>query len=75
MTYKEETYLLDNIRQTARETHENNMMLRQICSYIKYAYSQRPNDEDKAFEQNVLANIMSEILDGVKTKFRGNYGK
>lgn len=70
MTYKEEGYLLDGVRQIAKETHENNVMLRQICSYISYVYSQRPNDEDKAFEQNVFANIVSEMLDGVKGKLR-----
>lgn len=70
MTYKEESYLLDNIKQIAIETHESNIMLRQICSYIRYVYGQRGNDEQNAFEQNVLANIMSEILDGVKGKLR-----
>lgn len=72
MTYKEESYVLDNIRQMAKETHENNIMLRQICSYIRYVYSQRPNDEQNAFEQNVFANIVSEIFDNVKNRVRGN---
>lgn len=35
MTYKEESYVIDNIKQIAKETHDNNIMLRQICSYIR----------------------------------------
>lgn len=70
MTYKEESYVLDVIRQIADETHENNIMLRQICAYIRYVYGQRPNDKSSAFEQNVLANIVSELLDGIKGKHK-----
>lgn len=72
MTYKEESYVLDNIKQIAKETHENNVMLRQICSYIGYVYSHRPSDEQNAFEQNVFANIVSELFDSAKSKFKGN---
>lgn len=66
MTYKEESYVLDNIKQIAKETHENNVMLRQICSYIRYVYSHRPSDEQNAFEQNVVANLVSELLHNIK---------
>ena len=72
MTYKEESYVLDNIKQIAKETHENNIMLRQICSYIRYVYSHRPSDEQNAFEQNVFANIVSELFDGTKNRFKDN---
>ena len=72
MTYKEESYVLDNIKQIAEETHENNIMLRQICSYIRYVYSHRPSDEQNAFEQNVFANIVSELFDGAKSRFKVN---
>ena len=72
MTYKEESYVLDNIKQIAKETHENNIMLRQICSYIRYVYSHRPSDEQNAFEQNVFANIVSELFDSAKSRFKVN---
>ena len=72
MTYKEESYVLYNIKQIAKETHENNIMLRQMCSYIRQVYSHRPSDEQNAFEQNVFANIVSELFDGAKSKFKGN---
>ena len=66
MTYKEEGYVLDNIKQIAKETHENNIMLQHICSYINSVLSTRKNDEQNAFEQNVVANLVSELLHNIK---------
>lgn len=66
MTYKEESYVLDNIKQIAKETHENNIMLQHICSYINSVLSNRKNDEQNAFEQNVVANLVSELLHNIK---------
>ena len=36
MTYKEESYVLDNVKQIAKETHENNIMFRRIIKVIGY---------------------------------------
>ena len=66
MTYKEESYVLDNIKQIAKETHENNIMLQHICSYINSVLSNRNNDEQNAFEQNVVANLVCELLHNIK---------
>ena len=66
MTYKEESYVLDNIKQIAKETHENNIMLQHICSYINSVLSNRNNDEQNAFEQNVVANLVSDLLHNIK---------
>ena len=66
MTYKEESYVLDNIKQIAKETHENNIMLQHICSYIDNVLINRKNDEQNAFEQNVVANLVSELLHNIK---------
>ena len=66
MTYKEESYVLDNIKQIAKETHENNIMLQHICSYINRVLSTREHDEQNAFEQNVVANLVSELLHNIK---------
>lgn len=66
MTYKEESYVLDNIKQIAKETHENNVMLQHICSYINSIISTRKDDEQNAFEQNVVANLVSELLHNIK---------
>ena len=34
MTYDEESYILDSIAQIKAETHENNIMLSQLCSVV-----------------------------------------
>ena len=66
MTYKEESYVLDTIDNIRKETHENNIMLQHICSYINSFLSNRKNDKQSAFEQNVLANLVSELLHNIK---------
>ena len=66
MRYRDEQYVLDTLDDIRKETHENNIMLRQICSYIRYVYSHRPSDEQNAFEQNVVANLVSELLHNIK---------
>lgn len=41
-------------------------MLQHICSYINGVLSNRKNDEQNAFEQNVVANLVSEVLHNIK---------
>ena len=72
MTYKEESYVLDTLDTIRKETHENNIMLQHICSYINGVLSTRKNDEQNAFEQNVVANLVSELFDGAKSRFKVN---
>lgn len=47
-------------------------MLQHICSYIDSILSTRKNDEQNAFEQNVVANLVSELFDGAKSRFKVN---
>ena len=75
MTYDEETYVLDTlielqekirdmpIEQLVRETHENNIMLKQIIKYLNHeiAYANQENSND--FNMNVIANLISSGLD------------
>ena len=63
MTYKEESYILDSITQIKAETHENNRMLSQLCTVVNtyLANHHRENEED--FGRNVLANLLSGIID------------
>lgn len=75
MTYKEETYVLDtlkdiqeNIRspefkQLIRETHENNIMLRQIIKVINTWFTHYNQENNNDFNRNVMANIISNIFD------------
>lgn len=75
MTYKEEGYVLNTLieiqetirspefKQLIKETHENNIMLRQIIKYLNHeiAYANQENAND--FNMNVIANLISSGLD------------
>ena len=75
MTYDEESYVLDTLKeiqetirspefkQLIKETHENNIMLRQIIKYLNHeiAYANQENAND--FNINVIANLVSSGLD------------
>ena len=41
-------------------------MLQHICSYIDHVLNTRKSDEQNAFEQNVVANLVSELLHNLK---------
>ena len=75
MTYDEENYVLDTLKEIQetirspefkrfiKETHENNIMLRQIIkvinTWIKHHQQENVND----FNMNVIANLISSGLD------------
>lgn len=63
MTRKERDYLFDILERIRDETHENNIMLRQIIKFINkhLAHANQENIDD--FGRNVLANIISNQLD------------
>lgn len=71
MTYKEESYILDTLKEIqdtirspdfkrlVKETHENNVMLRQIIRVINTYLSRHHQENDDDFNRNVLANLLS----------------
>lgn len=75
MTYKEESYILDTLteiqdtirspefKQLIRETHENNVMLRQIIRVINTYLSRHHQENEDDFNRNVLANLLSGVLE------------
>ena len=75
MTYKEETYVLDTLKEIQKtirspefkqliiETHENNIMLRQIIKVINTWIKHHPQENANDFNMNVIANIISSGLD------------
>lgn len=79
MTYKEETYVLDTLKelkkkirdmpieQLIRETHENNIMLKQIINVINTWLSHHNQENSNDFDRNVLANLVSNIFNFNKT--------
>ena len=52
MTYREEKYLLETVK-------ENNKMLKEIIKYINYTISQASDENMDDFGRNILANLIS----------------
>lgn len=75
MTYKEETYVLNTLKelknkirdmpieQLIKETHENNIMLRQIIKVINTWIKHHPQENANDFDMNVMANLISNVFD------------
>lgn len=75
MTYDEESFVLDTLKelkakirdmpieQFIKETHENNIMLKQIIKIINtwFAHHNQENEDD--FNRNVMANFVSNLFD------------
>ena len=62
MTRDEEIELLDNLERIRDETHENNIMLRQIVGFINHTISNARKENEDDFGRNVLANLISTNL-------------
>ena len=63
MSYDEESYILDSIEQIKKETHENNMMLKQIIKVINTYLARHHQENEDYFNRNVLANLISSTID------------
>ena len=75
MTYDEESYVLDTLKeiqetirspefkQFIKETHENNIMLRQIIKVINTWIKHHPQENANDFNMNVIANLVSNGFD------------
>lgn len=74
MTYDEETYVLGTLKdiqetirspefkQLIKETHENNIMLRQIIKIINTWIKHHSQENANDFNMNVIANLISNGL-------------
>ena len=63
MTYEEESYVLESIEQIKKETHENNVMLKQIIKVINTYLARHRQENEEDFGRNVLANLSSSTID------------
>lgn len=63
MTRKDEEYIFETLEQIRAETHENNIMLRQICKVINHYLRNHSNENMNDFGRNILANLFSNIID------------
>jgi len=68
MTYDEESYILDSIAQIKAETHENNIMLSQLCSVVNVYLANHHQENEDDFGRNVLANLLSQFIDVSKIR-------
>lgn len=75
MTHKEESYVLDTLleiqdtirspafKQLIKETHENNIMLKQIVKVLNTYLARHNQENEDDFMRNVLANLVSSGFD------------
>ena len=63
ITYDEETYLLNTITRIRNETHENNIVLKQIIKVINTYIAHHNQENSNDFDRNVLANLINSGLD------------
>lgn len=74
-THSEENYILDTLKelqekirdmpleQLIKETHENNIMLKQIIKVINTWIRHHPQENASDFNMNIIANLISNGLD------------
>ena len=63
MTYKEETFVLDTLKELKEEVHENNVMLKDIIKAINSFIQNHNNENQQDFFMNILANMISNNID------------
>ena len=63
MSYEEESYVLKSLEQIKKETHENNVMLKQIIQVINTYLARHRQENEEDFGRNVLANLISSTID------------
>ena len=80
MANKETDYIIDilediqntirspDFKQLLRETHENNIMLKQIIKVINTYIVNHHNENEDDFIRNILANLVSNKIDLFKLK-------
>ena len=68
MTYDEESWLFDTLDQMAREIHQNNLMLNDLCNVVNVYLANHSRENEDDFGRNVLANLISNVID--LSKFR-----
>ena len=63
MTYEEETYLLDSIKQLRQVVMENNRLLHQVVDVVNVYLANHQKENEDDFGRNVLANLISGAID------------
>lgn len=56
-------YIIDTLEKIRDETHQNNIMLKQICKVVNMYLRNHNKENEDDFVRNVLANIVSGGID------------
>ena len=63
MTRRQEKVLIEALEEIYAEVHENNIMLYQLCQVVNTYLSRHHQENEDDFGRNVLANLISNVLD------------
>ena len=63
MTRRQERSLIEALDDIYSEVHENNVMLHQICSVVNIYLANHHRENEDDFGRNVLANLLSGLVD------------
>ena len=63
MSRKEEKLMFNMLTQIRYETHQNNLMLQDICEVINTYLANHNKENEDDFGRNVLANLISGMVD------------
>ena len=63
MTFDEETYLLDSIKQLRQVVMENSRLLHQIVDVVNVYLANHQKENKDDFGRNILANLISGAID------------
>lgn len=63
MSRKEEKLVFEMLAQIRYETHQNNLMLRDICEVINAYLANHNSENEDDFGRNLLANLISSSID------------
>lgn len=63
MIKSDEEYLFAILERIGDETHENNVMLKQICQFINRWSANANQENENDFGRNVLANLLSNVVE------------
>ena len=63
MRNKDEDYLFETLEIIRDETHENNIMLKEICDVINLYLARHHQENEDDFGRNILANLISGVVD------------
>ena len=63
MTKRDEEWLLQKTLENNQLLKENNKMLRQIVNVLNYYISHAREENENDFGRNVLANLISNVVD------------